>query len=108
MLLLIHFIPLAIWEAIRCLELDGVKVICITADGSSSNRKFFRMNKSRDLSIPYKTNNPYAKDERWIYFIADPPHLIKTVRNCWSHSGVNGTIHMEVNYIYLQLHHSYL
>ena len=94
-----------IWEAIRRLELDGVKVICITADGSSSNRKFFRMNKSHDLSIPYKTKNPYAKDERWIYFIADPPHLIKTVRNCWSHSGVNGTRHMEVNYIYLQLHH---
>ena len=55
------------------------------------------MSKSHDLSIPYKTKNPYAKDERWIYFIADPPHLIKTVRNCWSHSGVTGTRHMEVN-----------
>ena len=58
-----------VWKAIRRLETDGVKVICITADGSSSNRKFFRMSKSPDLSVPYKTRNPYA----WVYFIADPP-----------------------------------
>ena len=90
-----------VWKAIHRLETDGVKVICITADGSSSNRKFFRMSKSPDLSVPYKTRNPYAKDERWVYFIADPPHLIKTVRNCWSHSGVTGTRHMEVNIIYI-------
>ena len=85
-----------VWEAIRRLEIDGIKVICITADGDSSNRKFFRMHKSPDMSIQYKTKNPYAKDGRWIYFIADPPHLIKTVRNCWSHSSVSGTRHMKV------------
>ena len=85
-----------VWEAIRRLEIDGIKVICITADGDSSNRKFFRMHKSPELTIPYKTKNPYATVDRWIYFIADSPHLIKTVRNCWSHSGVTGTRHMEV------------
>ena len=85
-----------VWEAIRCLEIDGIKVISITADGDSSNRKFFKMHKSlTDQSLCYKTLNPYANNERYIYFIADPPHLMKTVRNCWSHSGVNGTRRME-------------
>ena len=76
--------------------MHGIKVICITADGDSSNRKFFRMHKSPNMSIPYKTKNPYARDGRSIYFIADPPHLIKTLRKCWSHSSVSGTRHMKV------------
>lgn len=86
-----------VWEAIRLLEADGVKVLCITADGASPNRKFFKMHKTPDVSFPHKAKNPYAKEERWVFFISDPPHLIKTVRNCWSHSGVYGTRHMEVN-----------
>ena len=34
-----------IWEAVREIELIGLKVIFITADGASSNRNFFRMHK---------------------------------------------------------------
>lgn len=88
-----------VWEAVRLLEVDGFKVICVTADGDSANRKFFRMHKISELLVPYKTKNPYAMDGRWLYFIADPPHLIKTVRNCWSHSGESGTRHMQVNFL---------
>lgn len=80
-----------VWEAVYLLEADGFKALCITADGASPNRKFFRMHKTPDLSIPHKTKNPYAKDERWVYFISDPPYLIKSVHNCWYHSGANGT-----------------
>ena len=51
-----------VWEAVRRLEIDDVKVMCVTADGASSNRKFFRMSKSHDLSIPpYKTKIPMLK-----------------------------------------------
>ena len=32
-----------VWEAIRRLEAMGLKVLCSTADGASSNRKFFRL-----------------------------------------------------------------
>lgn len=32
-----------VWEAIERLERLGFKVIAITADGASPNRKFFRM-----------------------------------------------------------------
>ena len=46
-----------VWEAVRILESDDVKVLCITADGASPNRKFFRMHKTNDLSIPYKAKN---------------------------------------------------
>ena len=40
--------------------------------------------------VCYKTLNPYASDGRCVYFISDVPHLImKTTRNCWSHSFAN-------------------
>ena len=83
-----------VWEAVRLLESGGLRVLCITADGASSNRKFFKMHGS-----DYKTPNPYSSDGRSIDFISDPPHLIKTVRNCWASSGENGTRHMMVNFL---------
>ena len=60
-----------VWEAVRRLEL---KVICVTADGASNNRKFFRMhNDTKDeTTFPYKARNPFSKDNRWLFFIADP------------------------------------
>ena len=33
----------------------------------------------------YRTNNPFD-DSRYLYFISDPPHLLKTTRNCFSNS----------------------
>ena len=50
-----------VWEAIRLLEADGVKVLCITADGTSPNRKFFKMHKTPNVSFPHKAKNLYAK-----------------------------------------------
>lgn len=89
-----------VWEAIRRLESSGIKVLCVTADGASPNRKFFRMHrKQKDPTSLYKTKNHYSLDGRSLYFVADPPHLIKTIRNCWSHSGENGTRLMQVIHI---------
>ena len=86
-----------VWEAIHRLESSEIKVLCVTADGASANRKFFRMHHDpNDPTSLYKTKNHYAPDGRSIYFVADPPHLIKTIRNCWSHSSVNGTRLMQV------------
>ena len=82
-----------IWEAVERLEFIGFKVIVITADGASPNRKFFSLHGGS-----YKTVNPYSDDERYIYFVSDPPHLIKTTRNCWSHSGEQGPRHLWVSY----------
>ena len=64
--------------------------LCVTADGASPNRKFFRMHfNKKDPQSLYKTPNVYSPDNRYLYFISDPPHLLKTVRNCWLHSGID-------------------
>ena len=79
-----------VWEEVRQIEILGLRVLTITCDGAAVNRKFFRMDhigSDTDSKVPlYKTRNPYSDDEREIYFICDVPHLLKTTRNCWSHS----------------------
>ena len=56
-------LTVSIWEAVRHLESSGFKVIGITADGASPNRKFFSMHKDEESQCTYKTTNPYAEDE---------------------------------------------
>ena len=81
-----------VWEAIERLERKGFKVIAITADGASPNRKFFHMHCSdATVDLCYKTPNPYTSEDRSVYFFSDVPHLMKTTRNCWSHSSTKGT-----------------
>ena len=58
-------------------------------DGAKSNRRFFQLH-SHSLEEPaYKVLNPFANEERYIYFISDPPHLVKTLRNCLANSGAH-------------------
>ena len=79
------------WKAVLYLEQINLHVIAATADGASPNRRFFRMNKllqgPSDVEVVHRAKNIYAKEERYIYFFADTPHLIKTARNCLSNSG---------------------
>ena len=77
------------WETVKNIEECGLKVIAITADGASPNRKFFQMHKKVGQTpgeVVYKPPNPYSSDKRDIYFMPNVPHLIKTTRNCWSNS----------------------
>ena len=54
-----------------------------TFDGASINRRLVRLHQiNQDLL--YKVPNPYAADNRDFFFFSDPPHLIKTTRNCWA------------------------
>ena len=41
---------------------------------------------SRNAKCPSRPpyQNPFADEERYLYFISDPPHLIKTVGNAWA------------------------
>ena len=86
-----------VWEVVRNLECAGFKVISVTGDGVSQNRKIFRMHKlacscelnpdtAKPITITHKVRNPYSMEDRYLYFFVDVPHLIKTVRNCWSNS----------------------
>ena len=60
-------------------------VVSITSDGNSPNRKFYRIcGLDPALPLTYKTTNPFA--DREIYFFCDPPHLLKTSRNCFANS----------------------
>lgn len=72
-----------LWDCIFRLERCGFKVLFITADGASTNRFLFKMH---DTSEPllYKVKNRYASECRDVFFFSDPPHLIKTTRNCWA------------------------
>ena len=36
--------------------------------------------------VSHKVRNPYSKEDRYLFFFVDVPHLLKTVRNCWSNS----------------------
>lgn len=80
-----------LWEAVRRLEICELKVIGITSDGASPNRSFFRIHEPKgqaksSKSVTYKTRNVYSDDSRYIFFVSDPPHLLKTIRNCLNNS----------------------
>ena len=70
-------------QAIKHLTCLGIVVVAITCDGASDNRKMFSMHAPDDPSV-YKTVNLFSKHEQPIFFISDPPHLIKTIRNCFA------------------------
>ncbi|XP_066918173.1 uncharacterized protein [Clytia hemisphaerica] len=80
------------WKCVSILEIScNLKVIATVADGASINRRFFQMNRDPDdtSSIVYKVKNQYADSDRYIYFFSDPPHLMKTARNCLWSSGAD-------------------
>ena len=87
-----------VWEAISRLERSGFCVLSLTCDGASCNRRLWKLHstdykaKGKDKTgkdgkedgVVYKVPNPFASDSsRFLYFISDPPHLLKTIRNSW-------------------------
>lgn len=74
------------WECVEYIELvASLKVLFICCDGAIQNRKCFNLH-AVDSDFVYKTENRYASDDRDIYFVSDPPHLLKTARNCFANS----------------------
>ena len=60
----------------------GICVVATTCDGASENRRLFSLH-DRANKMVYKTTNVYSKHDDPVFFISDPPHLIKTIRNCF-------------------------
>lgn len=76
-----------VWEAIELIEcLCNLRVIFVTCDGASPNRKFFKYHASANDNLTNWCWNDFANPPRKLYFISDVPHLLKTVRNCFSNS----------------------
>ena len=72
-----------IWEAVARLERIGFCVLALCCDGASSNRKLWKLH-SKGNKLLHKIPNIYASEgKRFLYFISDPPHLLKTIRNSW-------------------------
>ena len=73
---------LLLWKAISICELNSLKVLAITCNGASPNRKLFKMHfpmtnedeMNPDIDVTYKTLNLLSKKKRFIYFISDVPH----------------------------------
>ena len=91
------------WRAVSILEMTcNLAVVGATADGASPNRKLFSMHEMiqgrNDKDVVYCTKNLFQPD-RNIYFFSDPPHLLKTARNCLFNSGSgNCTLfHIDIN-----------
>ena len=82
-------------KVISICELNSLKVLAVTCDCASPNRKLFRMNflmtkeddMNPDTDVTYRTVNLFSSNKRFIYFISDVPHLMKTARNCLYNSG---------------------
>lgn len=70
------------WESVARLERLGFKVMGLCCDGLAANRRFFSLHSNEPNC--YKVDNPYAAENRYLYFFIDPPHLMKTVRNAWA------------------------
>ena len=93
-----------VWEAIGVLESIGLKVRACICDGATPNRKIFKlhaMENSKNISndgVVYWAVKLFDF-QRKMYFISDPPHLIKTLRNNIENShGHNNTRNLMVSY----------
>lgn len=74
-----------LWKTIGRLERYGFVVLGLTCDGLAANRQLFRMHAPKNSKeLVHKTTNPYSASCRDFYFFSDPPHLLKTSRNCFA------------------------
>ena len=76
-----------LWEAVYRIERCGLKFVGATFDGASPNRRFVKLHgitQPTNTTVLHKVLNPYADGSRMLFFFSDPPHLLKTTRNCWS------------------------
>ena len=72
-----------LWECIEYFELvAGLEVLYICCDGAVQNRTFFSVH-ADGTEFVYKPQiiMLWKTD---IYFVSDPPHLLKATRNCFS------------------------
>lgn len=87
------------------LQLANLQVVCVVADGAAPNRRFFRLHQMEQYmksGVTYRAPNVCHSSGDFIYFIADVPHLIKTIRNAWYNSQDKRSRHLVVSINFLQ------
>ena len=91
-----HQLYWSVWPAVGILECAGFHVRAFVCDGATPNRKFYRIHATRQNGLTFYAENRYRPGSK-IYFICDPPHLMKTTRNNWENSNWhNKTRNLEV------------
>ena len=71
------------WLGVSPLHSFGFEVMLVCCDGASTNRSFYTMNTSNQFHS--EGSNPFTNNS--IFFISDPPHLMKKLRNNLFNSG---------------------
>ena len=61
----------------------GLTVVSVTCDGASDNRRMFSLHGTKK-DLTYKTVNVFCPGKPPVFFISDPSHLIKIIRNCFA------------------------
>ena len=61
----------------------GLKVVTVTCDGASDNRRMYSLH-GTGKKLTYKMINVFSAGKDPIFSISDPSHLIKTIRNCFA------------------------
>ncbi|KAK3932248.1 Transposable element P transposase [Frankliniella fusca] len=75
------------WDVIYSVEEAGAKVLTAIFDGASVNRKFINMHvNAGSTNFVHVAENTAASESRPLYFMLDPPHILKTFRNCFANS----------------------
>jgi hypothetical protein len=78
-----HNLNRTFWQGVSLLHSFDFKVLLSCCDGASENRAFMAMNGCTDTES--QTINPFSKFP--LFFMSDPPHLIKKLRNNIYNSG---------------------
>lgn len=71
------------WQGVGLLQGYGFTTILSCCDGAAENRAFMTMNNINEFVS--QTNNPFSGFP--LFFISDPPHIIKKLRNNIYNSG---------------------
>ena len=92
-----HIFPL-VRQVMKHLTVLGLRVMTITCDGASDNRRMFAMF-NNDSNLSYKTINVYSSTKEEVFFISDPPQLVKTIRNCFARGKLWVGLAVDCNHI---------
>ncbi len=68
-----------LWAAVWTLELCGFKVLGLMCNGLAADRWLFCLDLENKSQV-HKVYNLFATDDGYLYFLVDPPYLLKTVR----------------------------
>ena len=76
------------WNVVYRMESYGNKILSLICDGASTNKKFFRMHAKLDTNCEfvYGTKNLACGEDRNIFFIVDPVHGMKSLKNNFANS----------------------